>query len=80
MLGQMPTDPLTSETIPQAIIDAANGPAEATVDGESVKSHSIRELIEADRYLRSKAVGANPFQSIQKRRLAMGDAPGRSGS
>ncbi len=79
MLGAMHTDPLTSETIPQAIIDAANAPAEATVDGESVKSHSIKDLIEADRYLASKNATASPRKSIRISGLAMGDAPGRRG-
>lgn len=36
------------------IKETAASPAEAAVDGQSVKQHSLRDQIEADRYLSSK--------------------------
>ena len=44
-----PTDPLD-----QTIHDNAAGPAEASVDGQSVKQHPLKDQIDADRYLASK--------------------------
>jgi len=37
-----------------AIKENATAPAEASVDGQSVKQHSLRDQIEADRYLLAK--------------------------
>lgn len=42
------------EELEQAIKDNAAGPARAAVDGQSVEQHSLRDQIEADRYLASK--------------------------
>ena len=36
------------------IATIANKPAEASVDGRSAKSHALKDLIEADRYVASK--------------------------
>lgn len=41
------------------ILENASGPAEASGDSGSVKQHSLRDQIEADRYLASKAAAAN---------------------
>lgn len=38
----------------QAIKESAEAPAKASVDGQSVEQHRLREQIEADRYLESK--------------------------
>lgn len=43
-----------TEELEQAIKDNAAGPARAAVDGQSVEQHSLRDQIEADRYLASK--------------------------
>ena len=43
-----------SSDIEQAIHDNATGPVEASVDGQSVKQHPLRDQIEADRHLSSK--------------------------
>lgn len=43
-----------SSDIEQALRDNATGPAEASVDGQSVKQHPLRDQIEADRHLASK--------------------------
>jgi len=39
----------------QTIRDNAQGPAEVSGDAGTVKQHSLKEQIEADRYLASKA-------------------------
>ena len=43
----------------------ANGPAEVSGDAGSVKQRSVSELIEADRYLASKAAMANPLKGLR---------------
>lgn len=43
-----------SETLDSTIRENAEGPAEASVDGQSVKQHRVSDQIEADRYLASK--------------------------
>lgn len=40
--------------ITDAMETNAAGPAKVTVDGESVEQHSLKDLIEADRYLASR--------------------------
>lgn len=40
--------------IEHAIRDNAMGPSEASVDGQTVKQHSLRDQIEADRYVSAK--------------------------
>ena len=45
---------LMTENLDKAIHDNAEGPAEASVDGQSVKQHRLRDQIEADRHLASK--------------------------
>jgi hypothetical protein len=37
------------------IEESASGPAQASVDGQSVTQHNIKDLIEADKYLAQKA-------------------------
>jgi len=43
-----------ADDLSNTIRENAEGPAEASVDGQSVKQHSIKNQIEADRYLASK--------------------------
>ncbi len=43
-----------AEDMEKVIRDNAEGPAEASTDGQSVKQHSLRDQIEADRHLASK--------------------------
>jgi hypothetical protein len=43
-----------AESLEQPIRDNAAGPAEVSVDGQSVRQHALRDQIEADRYLSSK--------------------------
>jgi hypothetical protein len=42
------------DELEQAIKDNAAGPAKASVDGQSVEQHALRDQIEADRYLSGK--------------------------
>ena len=50
----MPGAVFMSESLESNIRENAEGPAEASVDGQSVKQHSLRDQIEADRHLASK--------------------------
>ncbi len=43
-----------AKQLDNTIRDNAEGPAEASVDGQSVKQHRLRDQIEADRHLASK--------------------------
>ncbi len=45
----------TPPDLTTAIVDAATGPASATVDGQSVTARSAADLIALDRYLHAKA-------------------------
>ena len=47
------------------IENAATSPAEASVDGTTVKQRPLSEMIEADRYLASKAAMANPMRGLR---------------
>ena len=42
------------DELTNTIKDNTASPAEASVDGQSVKQHPLRDQIEADRYLSSK--------------------------
>lgn len=43
-----------SEGLEETIRENAAGPAEATIDGQTVRQRPVTEQIEADRYLASK--------------------------
>ena len=49
----------------QALRDAASQPAKASVDGQSVEQHPLKDQIEADRYLASKAAARKPGLGIK---------------
>lgn len=42
-----------------ALTSASTNPAQATVDGVTVRGHSLRERLELDRYLNAKAAAKN---------------------
>lgn len=42
------------EKIKESIVKNATGPKSAEVDGQRVEQHSLKEQIEADKYLASK--------------------------
>jgi hypothetical protein len=56
----MPGDPQSTPDLEQAIRDNASQPAKASVDGQSVEQHPLKDQIEADRYLASKAAARKP--------------------
>jgi hypothetical protein len=49
----------------QKIKDNASGPKSAESDGQKVEQHSIKEQIEADRYLNSKQAMKNKGMGIR---------------
>lgn len=55
---------MASDIITDAIIENATGPARASVDGQSMDQHSLRDQIEADRYLASKAAVAGKKRGL----------------
>jgi len=57
------------ETITDAIRENAAGPAKASGDSISVEQHSIREQIEADRYLASKRAASKPHRGLRFTRI-----------
>jgi hypothetical protein len=57
------------DTITDAIRENAAGPAKASGDSISVEQHSIREQIEADRYLASKRAASKPHRGLRFTRI-----------
>ncbi|MCL4743587.1 MAG: hypothetical protein KJZ54_15440 [Phycisphaerales bacterium] len=57
------------EELEQAIKDNAAGPARAAVDGQSVEQHSLRDQIDADRYLASKEAVRRKDRGLRLTRL-----------
>lgn len=53
----------------QALRDAASQPAKASVDGQSVEQHSLKDQIEADRYLASKDAARKPGFGVKFAKL-----------
>ena len=49
----------------QPIRDNAAQPAKASVDGQSVEQHPLKDQIEADRYLASKDAARKPGLGIK---------------
>jgi len=49
-----------------AIKQNAEGPESAEVDGVKVKQHALRDQIEADKYLASKAAVQNPAKALTR--------------
>lgn len=60
----------------QTIRDNASGPAKASNETGAVEQHSLRDQIEADRYLASKDAAASPRKSLRFTRLV---PPGAGG-
>lgn len=61
----------------QTIHDNAAGPKRAQGDAGSVEQHSLKDQIEADRYLASKQVASNPAKAVRFTRLV---PPGAGGA
>lgn len=58
------------------IEQAAKDPKSVTVDGETVQSRDIDELIKADRYLAGKTAAAKAKAGIRFTKLVPGGAAG----
>lgn len=56
----------------QQIEDAAGQPRSATVDGVSATSHSLPDLIEADKYLAGKTAATKNHLGIRSVKLEPG--------
>jgi hypothetical protein len=48
----------TLDLVTDALAAAAAGPRRVSVDGREVESHSLKDVIEADRYLRARCATA----------------------
>ena len=58
-------DPEPTPNLEQAIRDNAAGPVKAAGDSGSVEQHSLKDQIEADRYLASKNAARKPGLGIK---------------
>lgn len=54
----------------QSIADNAAGPAKASGDSGSVEQHNLKDQIEADRYLASKAATKRRDRGLRMNRLS----------
>ena len=57
------------EDLEQSIRDNAEGPAEARGDSGSMKQHSLKDQIEADRYLASKQAAKSKSRGLRFTKL-----------
>ena len=60
----MPTEE-ELESLDDAMLANATGPAAASVDGVSTNQHSIQDQIALRKFLGGKAVGANPHLALR---------------
>jgi hypothetical protein len=58
------------------VSEAMANPKEASADGVTVKSHSLPELIEAEKYLAAKAAAAKPARGLRFSKLVPGGSVG----
>ena len=58
-----------AENLDNTIRDNAQGPSEASGDSGSMKQHSLREQIEADRYLNAKEAAKSKRLGIRTTKL-----------
>ncbi len=72
--------PDPTPNLEQAIADNAAGPAKASVDGQSVEQHAIRDQIEADRYLESKRATRRRGRGIRRFKIVGGGGGGAGGT
>lgn len=68
--------PNPTPNLEQAIRDNAAGPAKAAGDSGSVEQHPLKDQIEADRYLASKAAAKSPAKALRLTRLIPPGAEG----
>jgi len=61
---------MSNQPIEEAIRDNASGPAEAHGDAGGVKQHSLKDQIEADRYLASKEAIKKKHRGLRLSRMS----------
>jgi len=61
---------MSDESIEQSIRDNASGPAEAHGDSGGMKQHSLKDQIEADRYLASKEAAKKKHRGLRLSRIS----------
>jgi hypothetical protein len=61
-----------------AIEQGVTAPKSVSTESGSVSQHDPTQLIEADRYLRSRAAASNPFRALRRARLLFGRADGHT--
>jgi hypothetical protein len=62
--------PDADNTLDQSIRENAQGPAEAHGDSGGVKQHSLKDQIEADRYLASKEAAKTKSRGLRFTKLS----------
>lgn len=55
-----------TDELDNTIAQNAQGPASANVDGVQVSQHSLRDQIEADKYLGAKQARRNPTKAFTR--------------
>lgn len=60
------------EAVNDAITNALSGPKRVRGDAGEVESHSVKDLIEIDKYYSGKAAAARPFRGLRITRLLPG--------
>lgn len=66
---------MTAPDLSENIEDVAGAPKKSVGDNGSVEEHNLRDMIEADRYLRSRSAGLGKGFKISK--LVPGGAGGQ---
>jgi len=66
---------MPDDTIRDAIEEAAASPARVAVDGTVVEGQSIRDLIEADKYLAQKSAATRNHLGVSFRKLIPSPTP-----
>lgn len=61
---------MSDESIEQSIRDNAAGPAEAHGDSGGMKQHSLKDQIEADRYLASKQATKKKHRGLRLSKIS----------
>ena len=59
-----------NKTIEEVLIENASAPKSAEVDGQKVEQHSLKELIEADRYVTSKKATKSRTSGLKFNKLS----------
>lgn len=60
---------VNAETASEKLVAALAGPAQVSGDAGSVTQHNLKDLIEADRYLKSKCAAASGGFGLVRRQI-----------